>query len=248
MQSPTDWTISTVLSPAVQELRTAVDYPLCGALVFWAPLESGKTFALRDLTKLLQNEDRIATYINGKSLTGKAFNHFSTALRFSLNMSPTVEIDDLIALGTRGRPSTLIIDHFDDVMLFPDTEAVMLGLARESRERRTFNIVLGMSSFQKADEVIEWNGGHKLRMACREGCGRWMANATRMYALNLPVVKSLPADEQEEVIRLAIKAGSAGKVEEIALSSPNARVEIAKQVQAAWDEGIHALKKWYVRI
>ena len=144
--------------------------------------------------------------MNGKDFTSKMFNHFSSALQSTLDMTPPVEINDLFALGVCGRPATLILDHFEDLMQFPDTKMYLLALRGK--------IVKGNIQYSLRNVIfLDSRPCHELELrtqvpeACSEGCGWWTTNAMRKFVMSLPVVKIMQADEQAAKISLANIAG-----------------------------------------
>ncbi len=70
---PINWTITEFTSPAVADLRRAVNHPLCGVLVFWGPFGSGKTLTLKDFTKKLQDEGKMIIYLDGQDYWGQNY-------------------------------------------------------------------------------------------------------------------------------------------------------------------------------
>jgi hypothetical protein len=242
-RAPINWTVTEFTSPAVADLRRAVNHPLCGALVFWGPFASGKTFALKDLTKKLQDEGKIIIYLNGKDYRRQNYQMFSLWLRASIGLTANANGLEEYFPFKEGTITTIIIDHFDDLMNVPDARPLVVGLARESREKKRFNILVGVSSAANARAILLWNGNSKITLACRPDAARWDANMTRLFALGSAFVQALGERDASDVVEYASTCGSPGKVEELASFSGRIRKRLAETIMAEWEAGNETLSQ-----
>jgi hypothetical protein len=243
-----NWTISNVTSPAVDALQSAVDHPVGGVLIFWSPFSSGKTWAMRDLTKRMQIESlRIVTYLDGKAPDlGLLFDEW---LRRSLGMSPVGNLVQLIprqSSTTEPNRSTIIfIDHFEDLMKLKGAEETIRGLARESFDSKQnfFKVVLSVPKIHQVQEILDWNGGQKIRLACRATAARWDAARMRTVVLSQSSIKYVTSQsEVDTVMDMAVRGGSPGNIDNLVYSDPKSRRALLKAALASWDEGARGLE------
>jgi hypothetical protein len=213
-----DWTVSAFQSPAVDVLKVAVDHRTGGVLVFWAPFNTGKTYAFKDMVKTMQSENRAAIYLDAAVVKDLKCSSFMDWLKVSLDIPEDVMFKDNYK-ANGGNRTIIVIDHFEDLLDFQDTSTIVVNLGRISFDKLTdhFRIVLAVSRSSVALQTVDWNGREKIRLACAPQSARW-TNVSHMsvYARTTPSVKVLPVNQREEVIRMACEGGSAGLVEHLA--------------------------------
>ena len=239
-----DWTVSAFQLPAVDVLKVAVDHRTGGVLVFWAPFNAGKTYALKDMVKIMQSENRAAIYLDAADVKELKYNSFLDWLKVSLGIPEDVLFKDYYkAIG--GNRTIIVIDHFEDVLDFQDTATTVVQLGRISFDALTdhFRIVLAVSRSSVALQAVDWNGREKIRLACAPQSARWNnVSHMSMYALTIPSVKVLPDNQREEVIRMACEGGSAGLVQHLANEHESVRQIRLDAAKSSWLKGIEDLK------
>jgi hypothetical protein len=108
-------------------------------------------------------------------------------------------------------PTVIIIDHFDDLMELSDAKSVIKGLCRDAFAKKTYKIILCITGCKEALEVLNWNGGDKIRIASTAGCGKWNASGIMKIAALEPGIELLTDEQTQqraEIIRLGVECGS----------------------------------------
>ncbi len=239
-----NWTLSAFQSPAVDVLKVAVDHETGGVLVFWAPFNAGKTYALKDMVKTMQSENRAAIYLDAADVKELKYNSFLDWLKFSLGIPEDVMFKDYYK-ANGGNRTIIVIDHFEDILDFQDTATTVVQLGRISFDARTdhFRIVLAVSRSSVVLQAVDWNGREKIRLACAPESARWTNDShMSMFALTIPAVKVLPPNQREEVRRMACEGGSAGLVRQLAYEHESVRQIRLDVAKSSWLKGTEDLK------
>jgi hypothetical protein len=242
-REPIHYSESPLISPAVPQLHRSVNHRLCGLLVFWAPYSSGKTFALKSLTRSLRSEGKYIIYLDGKNFKWQS-NPLFAWLRVAVGLTPNAKGFEEYLPYQNGNITTIIVDHFEDLMKVPDTGPLFVGLARVSRKTKRFNILVAVSSAANAKDIILWNGHSKIRLACRPEAARWDAKTMRNLALGSDCVQALSEANAAEVVECAVASGSPGKVEELASLVSCRRA--TETILAEWEAGIQILSPYAI--
>lgn len=217
MAAPLDWQESQIKSPSVPYLEQALRVNLGGLLVHWGPFGSGKSFALKDLTIYLQRNGCLVKYLNAqdfdRNVHKSSFAHF---LKSELRQPLDKSLGDISRLVPDvGQPGvikpTFIVDHIEDVMMIPDTQHVLTGIARDCREADSFRFLVCCNSLDYATSMLKWNGGHKIRLACYPDNGRWKEDILRLYIMTFQSIIGLSREEVDAILSCAILCGSPGK-------------------------------------
>ena len=164
--SPFDWTESQIKSPAILKLQDALRVDLGSLLVFTSPYGAGKSHALKDLTVHLRRSYTFAKYIDGRSAAAS-----SSAAEFiygSLLLTKDAAREDLgplLPISKGENKTTIIIDHFEDLMdLFGvETMALAKNWTRETYDTCSYRVLVCVAPESRALEVLNWNGGVKFR-------------------------------------------------------------------------------------
>ena len=143
-----------------------------------------------------------------------------------------------------GTITTIMVDHFEDLMRVPDAGPLFVGLARESRATKRFNFLLAVSSAMNAKDILLWNGHCKIRLACRPDAARWDANMMRNLTLSSNFVQALNETTAAEVLEYASACGSPGRVEDLASSI--FRKHVAEVIKDEWEAGIQILSPYAI--
>ena len=180
-------------------------------------------------------------YLNGKDFKWQSYPMFSW-LRVAVGLTPNANGFEEYLPFVEGTITTIIIDHFEDLLNVPDARPLIVGLTRESRETKRFNILVAVSSALTAREILFWNGNSKIRLATRPDAARWDVNIARDFALGSPLVKALNDTDAAEVVEYAAASGSPGKLEDLA--SVVFRKRVAEVIIAEWEAGIQILSPY----
>jgi hypothetical protein len=242
MRTPLEHYISSVLSPAVLELRNALLDPAGGLLVYWGPFSSGKTTSLKDLAVSMQDEGRIVKYIDAKGFAFSQSSTFSAFFKTRIGMLAEAA-DPLSYLPHSEYAVIIIIDHLEDVMMLQDTKAVLMSLTRSSSSTKTFKVLVTVSPLSYARSILYWNGGTMIRLAGSPGCGQWKMDQIRALASKTPHLQALTPTEREATIRLGAIAGTPTKFLEIAFMATDDKLRstVAQASQQLWAEGVAAV-------
>ena len=253
MRIPLNRNISLHLSPAIPKLRMALEHPIGGVLVFWAPFTAGKSWALMDLTSIIQKEGGLAIYLNG---TDAVENHYSSCaawLKDSLHIrNNSGSISSLLPKnnishlpGRTLNRTVIIIDHFDELMALDDTNEIIVGLARESfdTQKDFFSVLISVSRSNLVPTILDWNGRQKIRLICRPDIAFWNTEQMERVAIEFPSISSLPSDkDREDALRIVAKAGTPGQINALAYAPPDVRQTVLQGILDVWASGVHELK------
>lgn len=196
-------TDSQIKSPALLRLRDSLRVELGGVLVFTSPFGSGKTTVLKDLTALLRRNDTFVAYVDCRRAKG-----FSSATEFvyaELGLTKEAAREDLGPLlpisASEENKTTIILDHFEDLMHLYDSEVLVRSWARETYEMPLhFRVLLCVAPENRVLKVLDWNGGSKIRLAIWPLAARW-TNELLMALLDSqhPAALSLEPNEKKEL-------------------------------------------------
>ena len=126
-------------------------------------------------------------------------------------------------------------------MTKPSAKDFIEALGRVALEKQTFKIVLGITRWKRALEVLQWNGGERIRLAASAGCGRWGTHEINAMAAFEPRLRRLSDEERAEIIRLGAVSGSPAVFHEMVYTGPNE--EYALMVHQQYVEGIEKLNE-----
>jgi hypothetical protein len=107
------------------------------------------------------------------------------------------------------------------LMAKSDTKYIIKALCRYALEKKTYKIVLGMVGINEALEVLNWNGGEKIRIAGSPGCGRWDLGKIKAIAASDPRFMSYSDKDREEILRLGALGGSPSIFQDMVIGGPN---------------------------
>jgi hypothetical protein len=164
--APLEWKESEIQSPALLKLRDSLKIDLGGVLIFASPYSSGKSFVLKDLTLLLKRSGTNVLYIDGGLSAGytSATEFLYTSLGLTKEAAKQYLGPLLPVSSTAGEvKTTIIIDHFEDLMHFFDVSVLIRSWARQTYEKTEFRVMICLSSESDVLKVIDWNGGVKIR-------------------------------------------------------------------------------------
>jgi hypothetical protein len=162
MLAPLDWETSMFQSPLVEKIGSSLKVDLGGVLVLWGPNDSGKSYALRDFTKKCQCEGEIVKYLDGSDCRASCFGDwFFTSIGFDPT-KPFGNIGSYCPKGKEFKP-IFLIDHLEDLLNLPDTQTTIVQLARFSKEKNDFKVLVCLSHLENTIGVLKWNGGTKIR-------------------------------------------------------------------------------------
>lgn len=166
--APFIWTKSQLESPAYLKLREAVMSDLGGVLVFSCPCLAGKSWAVKDLIYGLRENGCKAIYINAKKASGSSsFCEFFYSELGCPTKAASHDLSSLLPASEGLGPGyfIVVIDHLEDVLRFPDTREIIVGLARESYEESTspLRVLVCVGPETEAQQVLSWNSKQKIR-------------------------------------------------------------------------------------
>ena len=248
MSTRLEWTESQIKSPSVEYVEQALRVNLGGVLVHWGPFGSGKSYALKDLTVRLQDKGNYVKYIDARDFDSGLHKALETFIMKQLKMPLDNALGDLslvVPTVIEGAlKPTIILDHVEDMAADSNLQRVITGIARDSRESNAFRFLICCSSLSMTKTVLGWNGGHKFRLACWPGSGRWDKDILALYVRQFKSMGSVSREEAEAIVACAVECGSPGKVEELIYMSVEGRRIQALQAGAAWDEGVEELRSF----
>jgi hypothetical protein len=165
-----EWTMSQIKSPAFMKLQQALRIKCVGGvLVFTCPYGSGKTVALKDLTARMRSDKVPVKYLDAR----KNARDSSSACQFLFTSlclpmaAARIDLGELLPIkdGSEDR-TTIIIDHFEDLMHFPDAPMMIRSLARElyAMDDPVYRVLVCVSAEDYAQTVVEYNGCNKIRL------------------------------------------------------------------------------------
>jgi hypothetical protein len=164
--SPFDWTESQVKSPALLKLRDSLRVDLGSLMVFTSPYGAGKSHALKDLTVFLRRNYTYAKYIDGRAAsTSSSAGEFIYGSLLLTKDAARVDLGPLLPVSTGENKTTIIIDHFEDLMDKFGLESMALAKnwARETYDTRSYRVLVCVAPESRVLQVFTWNGGVKFR-------------------------------------------------------------------------------------
>jgi hypothetical protein len=164
-----EWTESQIKSPAFKKLQQALRIKWGGVLVFTCPYGSGKSVALKDLTARMRADTVPVKYLDARKNardSSSACHFLFTSLGLPM-AAARFDLGELLPIkeGSQDR-TTIIIDHFEDLMHFPDAPMMIRSLARElyDMDDPVYRVLVCVSAEDYAQKVVEYNGCNKIRL------------------------------------------------------------------------------------
>jgi len=190
--------------PLTGKLFDTLNKSPSGIYVHWGVYESGKSTAAKNAGLMLQNDSgRLVTLLNGYDFSWKP--SMRSWLRTGIGIP-----DYAKPLSTFfNKPTTIIIDHFDLMMRDKrcnDTLDVLRELADESVATQKFNILLIVTSWERAIELRD------IGCTVIESPSRWTKDQLSSLFSTFPatVKEKYSSEEKEELMNLATLAGTPG--------------------------------------
>ena len=223
----------------------------CDLFVHWGVFECGKTIASRNAAQRLQDEHgRLVVFKKGYDLM-RSPAAADLQRRLGLPSLPDKKKPFSFFLRNGERPATLIIDHFDN-FLWRDIRSeeacrAFLDLVWDARSSRKFNLMVVVTSWEQAQEIIGLTGA-RLIGDTPEGA-RW-TEAELLALYHIAQRKQDPTtamrrsrEEYDEVLNLSIKGGSPGLLMYGLTDMENIRASAKRAAlyRNEWTNGILAL-------
>ena len=136
----------------------------CGVFVHWGAYESGKTTAVRQAVQRLGAERSV------RVLHGYDFCSSDEGVSAWLRQRLSIPEDRPFSAAFPHAPGVLVIDHFDTLFRKPDALDTLRALARDSRSSQCFVVLLVVSSYERAHELIRDLAAQPIGPP---DCGRW---------------------------------------------------------------------------
>ena len=205
--------------------------------VHWGVYESGKSNAARNTALKLQKSGLFAIYMHGFDFAWKPT--MCEWLSHSIGLPGAVDHEWMGASGAESeihitkllnKPTSIIIDHFDDVMRRHNDTV-------EALQKLDTKVMLVVSSYENALELC--NKGCKL--IGTPGCGKWSGDELNelFSTLSKADQDKWTGVRKEELMRLSTFSGSPGYLSfAIQNGASKQRAEIYDK---EWRNGIHAL-------
>ena len=112
-------------------------------------------------------------------------------------------------------------------------------------EQNFFKVVLSVPKIHQVQEILDWNGGQKIRLACRATAARWDAARMNTLVLSQSSIKYVTSqNEVDTVMNMAVHGGSPGEIDNfVYLDSKYCfAFKLLKATLASWDEGVRGLE------
>ena len=177
-----EWNESQIKSPAFMKLRQALRIKWGGVLVFTCPYGSGKTVALKDLAARMRIDKVPVKYLDARKDardSSSACHFLFTSLGLPMSAA-RIDLGELLPIkeGSEDK-TTIIIDHFEDLMHFPDAPMMIRSLARElyAMDDPVYRVLVCVSPEDYAQKVVECNGCNKIRL-----CSSRFLNSALVFA------------------------------------------------------------------
>ncbi len=176
-----------------------------GVFVLWGAFESGKSTAVRNVGLRLQNEGgQTVVVLHGfYSLSGRSSQRW-----LSQNVGAPDDTGEAMSKFF-SKPTTLVLDHFD-MMMRNDQQArealeFLRGLSIESAESRRFNVLVVVTSWERAAQLRQ--NGCSILSACSR---RWTrAELTALFE-TLPASFRARWPDEDELLTLSALSGTPG--------------------------------------
>ena len=232
-----EWTESQIKSPAFMKLQQALRIKWGGVLVFTCPYGSGKTVALKDLAARMQTDKVPVKYLDARKDardSPSACHFLFTSLGLPM-AAARIDLGELLPIkdGSKDK-TTIIIDHFEDLMHFPDAPMMIRSLARElyAMDDPVYRVLVCVSGGDYAQKVVEYNGCNKIRLCsssrflnselecaeCSNYCrlalwplaARWSPEYLNLVLEKETAFSALDEQERENVKNAVLRCGSPG--------------------------------------
>ena len=222
-----------------------------GVFVHWGVYESGKTNAVREASWRLQEKaGNLVISLNNYEFIRSGGR--DEELRRAIGVPKDMR-DKPISDFFNKPDTTIVIDHFDDFMYeksrddgffdekhLPKTIQMVLDLIKESTLTRKFNVLLVLTSWERAKELVD--AGCKLIPS--DTPARWTKGQLETLFDTLPeTVKSNIGEKKDEVMRLVTLSGTPGFLSFHAHSAQPFNSRHATMYDLEWRRGMKALYK-----
>lgn len=224
--------------PLEQTLFDVLNSAESGVFVHWGAYESGKSTAVREAAWRLQ-EDSGRKVIFLRSYEYTWITSASAWLRRAIGVPEDMVHEPLSEFFTRP-DTTIVIDHADMLMLDDTRAADMVqmtrGLLRMSTETRKFNVLLVLTSWERAKELCD--AGCKLVGGPQSRWTRGQINA--LYSTLPDKAKSQMGARKDQLLRLATLSGTPGFLT-MGVHSPWLDAQHAAMLDLEWRKGMKTL-------
>ena len=223
-----------------------------GVIVFWGPPDSGKTsYAIRTCNKLLQ-EGKIGGVIKINDSTFAEYSgdggvHWlNTAFGVDNLLLPNEKISDLIPscepstasyferflsyFFRRNKRVVILFDQFDNVCEHSNSNAVLTfikRLAEDSVLCNSYNVLLCVTNPKLAKEILQLNGGKKIRLLQKPRELQWGKDELTKYFTTDPSLCTEPV----------CAAGTPGFCVDILQGNISEKVQTSKKICQEWKAG-----------
>ena len=227
--------------PLEQGLFDTLNSSKSGVFVHWGVYESGKSTAVREAAWRLQEE-------GGKQVI--SFGGFESswfkppAGRLRRAIGVPVEMNDKPLSDFFMQDTTIIIDHFDTFMRDEDnrgdeTLEMVLELIKESEATKKFNVLLVVTSWERAQELVDAG----CILVPGDAPARWTREQLETLYDTLPdKTKDSVGERKDELLRLATLSGTPGFLTyEVHFDSRRMGSRHAAMHDLEWCRGIKAL-------
>lgn len=229
--------------PLARKLSNTLNQTPSGIFVHWGVYESGKSTAARNAGLRLQNDsDRLVILLDCYDFSWKP-----TSMRAWLRHRIGIPefIPDSEPMSTFfNKPTTIIMDHFDLLMRdkqqsVNDTLNFIRELATESAETQKFNVLLVVTSWERAIELRN-NGCTVL-----ESPSRWTEAQLKALFASLPAAiqekYNEDTDKKDRLLRLSTLSGTPGYLTFSAAFDSEVCPRHASILDLEWRKGTDAL-------
>lgn len=225
--------------PLEQSLFDTLNSSKSGVFVHWGVYESGKSTAVREAAWRLQEE-------GGKQvipLGGFELSWFKTTReRFRRAIGVPAEMNDKPLSDFFMQDTTIIIDQFDMFMRDKDNRGdealeMVRGLIQESEITQNFNVLLVVTSWERAQELVDAG----CILVPGDAPARWTREQLETLYDTLPdQEKDHIGEKKGELLRLATLSGTPGYLTfEAHKEKYNSRHAAMHDLE--WNKGIKAL-------
>lgn len=144
-------------------------------------------------------------------------------------------------------PTSFVIDQFDHLMADSRTKNLLISLAEQSMRTKQFNMLICVTSWKNAEEILSWNGGEKIYILGDAGLAEWNQDDVKRLIDNHKYFDDWPAESKEQLAVIGAEAGVAGFIVKIARQSIShdklaLQQDIATKLRLDWAAGKQALK------
>ena len=219
-----------------ETLFTTLKKESSGVFVLWGVYESGKSTAARQAAWYLQESGRQVLFLRSYSLVWQKLRgpEFRRLVGIPEDMHDRPFSEFLKA------DTTIMIDHFDELMYdetrVAETLHFVRELIRDSEETRNFNVLLMVTSWERAQELVD--AGCKLVPS--DSPARWTRDQLEMLYATLPGEVIVTKEKEDELLRIATLSGTPGFLTFSAYGS-KANTKLAAMHDLEWRRGMKAL-------